>query len=155
MRYAITHGIRNGGADPSHTPEGIKQIEALRPNNIARVVVGTGLRHIQILETLIRIGELTENTKSMISPFVGSADAYNPSEGGIVLPSRYQCPLEDYIGINNPRFDIWGFVSDQIEGTLFLCGAEFLSALGVGKPAKGALYAVDIDTRACTLLQQG
>lgn len=165
LRYAITHGLRNGGFNPEHTAAGIAQLRNLVvPQGITNIVLGTGERFEEIFAALFHMNEppFDDNPnrpKIWYSPFVGSADGFDPPDR-VILGHRddgnhRSCRLADYIGVANARaFDAWAFVGSLPEGTLFLTGGEFMLALGVEKPSKGALYWIDSKTKAAPLLTQ-
>lgn len=156
IKYIVTHGARLNGVNPRHTQEGLAQIASLRiPTDIKCVIVGTGKRFWEVFQTLSEKNPIAPDAPVLVSPFCGSADAFTPPST-IVLTSGMEVPLKSYIGINNTdRFDAFGWVSDQPEGTLFIAGAEFLVALGLEKPSKGALYALNDVDKTVTLIQQG
>ena len=150
-RYLITHGLRYIGVNPSHTPEGdtqLSRLQNLTGFNIARVVIGTGIRFQEIYSALIDEEKLSGKIPVMFSPFCGSADGLDPPNG-IVLADGRKCTLgKDYIGLADTKaFDPWAFIAEQPEGTLFLAGGELAAALGIVKPAKAALYELDFTAK--------
>lgn len=147
-RFLITHGLRNGGANPSHTPEGMAQIENVKlPEGIIKVIIGTGMRFKEIHAYLVFSGHLDVNVPCVYSPFCGSADGL---EKGIrvVMVDGNECDLKtEYIGLTHPCFDAWAFIASQPEGTLFCAGGELMTALTGSVGEKGQLYELDVVTK--------
>ena len=148
MRYLVTHGERNDGADPGHTSEGLGQIRSIKlPKGIAQVVVGTGRRHWEVNEEVA--AQLPEGVAVKTSPHCGSADSLNSDKTTITLSNGKTVKLSDYIGIETSCFDAWEFIESQPDGTLFCAGGELMMALGC-KAKRGKLYELDVETRtAC------
>lgn len=154
MRYLITHGLRNGGANPVHTIEGRAQISNIvLPLGISKVVIGTGARFKEIHDYLVACGRLGVNVPCVFSPFCGSADGLEKGTR-VVMVDGQECDLAtEYIGLTDPAsFNAWGFIASQPEGTLFCAGGELMTALTGGVGEKGRLYELDIDTKTATLL---
>ena len=131
MVYLVTHGKRKFGVNPSHTPEGIQQIQKLTlPNKISLVVIGTGVRFQQIYCRMINAEHLRQNTPVRYSPFCGSADGLEANRDVIMVDGR-TVSLDDYISIGSDCFDAWKFVSDLPDRTLLCAGGELMMALGL------------------------
>lgn len=155
MRYLVTHGLRHGGINPSHTIAGYDQIGnlALPETGVAKVVVGTGIRFQEIYDILKACGQLTGNEPRAYSPFCGSADGLDPPDQ-VILANGMHCLLgRDYIGLADTQaFDAWKFVAEQPEGTLFCAGGELMTALTGNKGEKGRLYVLDVEAKTANLL---
>ena len=158
MALLITHGLRNSGEDPVHTPEGLKQIQRVVASltlPIGMVVIGTGWRFQQMFKLLYDAGKVGKDVPCRLTPFCGGAEGFDPPST-IILPNSGTCQLKEYIGLGSGfGFDPWQFVNSFQGDTLFLAGGELLTALGVEKPSKGALYGIDHAERVCHLISQG
>lgn len=157
MRYAITHGLRHAGRDPGHTEAGFNQLDKLAlPENIPLLVAGEGRRFEEMLLRFYQNKNLSPALPRYFTPFCGGAAGFDAPDD-IVLVTGTRISLKDeYLGLaNTPAFRAWEFVSLQPDGTLFLTGGEFLTALGVAKPAKGAIYRIDPAERLVELVHQG
>ncbi|MFA6503131.1 MAG: hypothetical protein WCT45_02655 [Candidatus Paceibacterota bacterium] len=156
MKYLITHGLRDSGVLPQHTEAGIAQFANLpKMDGVAKVVVGTGIRFMEIYRTLVANGQLAASTPVVYSPFCGSADGLDPPDT-ILMADGSVCKLDDYIGFGNTKaFDPWVFIAEQPVGTLFCAGGELMMALGCQKVPKAALFGLNSDARTFELVTQG
>jgi hypothetical protein len=156
MKHLITHGLRNSGALPQHTAAGLAQLANLpKLEGITKVVVGTGLRFMEIYRSLVENGKLDASVPIAYSPFCGSVDGLDPPDT-VVLANGTECKLGDYIGFGDTAaFDPWAFIGEQPDGTLFLAGGELMIALGAGKTPKAALFELNVETRDFGLICQG
>lgn len=158
LSYLITHGDRTEGFNPTHTLKGVQQIQSISiPNGIRKVVVGAGTRFREIFN-LIKDNPQIAGTTPLHSPFCGGYDGLRvATEGKMVTMTDGDVPVDIYLGlIGTPGFDPWAFINGLGERTLICGGGELLIALGYeGNPPKGALFALDVEARSITLLQQG
>ena len=154
--YLVTHGHRQNGPDPGHNQDGFKQLNNLvLPNNITRVVVGTGRRFEEMLLHFYQSNQLSTELPRYFSPFCGGAEGFDvPDEITLVTGTCISLKAE-YIGMNNKwGFNPHGFIRSQPERTLFLTGDELMMALGVTQPTRGALYHLSRNNKV-QLLRQG
>lgn len=145
MIYLITHAEKAFGPNPSHTRDGISQIEKLvLPEGIPLVVMGTGARFQEIYTALVGHGNLSRDIHVNCSPFCGSADSLEANKKDVLLVSGTIVSLNDYIGIGNDCFDAWSFLFDLPDKTLLCAGGELMIALGLGDiNEKGQLFELD------------
>jgi hypothetical protein len=148
MIYLITHGKRNFGPNPGHTEEGLRQMasvikEAADIPNIPLIVVGTGLRFIEIYTHL---SQHLPNVPVQFSPFCGSADSME-ANGQVILTNGLLVGYDNYVSVvKSPAFDAWKFVASFPDNTVLCAGGELMNALGI-KSEKGQLYELDPKTR--------
>ncbi len=144
--YLCTHADRHEGADPHHTQEGIKRLNGIKfpaAPDIRYIVRGTGRRHKEV-ELAIRNKGIPDDSVTVVSPFVGSADAIN-KDCTITLANGERVRAEEYVGlIGTVGFDPRQFLAGLPPKTLVCTGGEFLIALGLdGINERGALYQLD------------
>lgn len=153
--YLVSHGERENGTDPKHTENGIQQINNLPIPNITIIVAGTGKR-FQESAFIILSSPHECSIPLFFSPFCGSADGLDPPDD-IVMANGTRCQLStEYIGLDSPWFDAWGFVNSQPDRTLFCAGGELLIALGLKSIyKKGCLYELYPETHTGKLIAQG
>lgn len=160
LSYLITHGDREEGVNPIHTDKGREQILRLEiPADVTKLVIGTGNRFQEIANMIYSKGG---DYPCLSSPFCGGVEGIRmdtePGKPNMILTaSGFEIPEDQYLGLRNTiGFDPWVFVEGQDAGTLFCAGGELLLALGFeGRPPKGALFAIDVETKTVTLFQQG
>lgn len=154
--YLITHGDRENGPDPVHTPEGIAQIEALPlPKGINLIVSGTGKRFIQIADIVSRKLDNPEkplDTKVQVvyCPFCGGPEGFQGKDEVVLTNGRIINYRVDYVGVSNGPLDMWEVVKYfQVHGNVLLCaGGAFMIGLGLKAiNQKGHLYELDPATR--------
>lgn len=150
MVYLVTHGERNFGVNPSHTCDGILQIEKLvLPKKVSLVVIGTGWRFKEIYKIMIGrgyLGYLSQNIPVKYSPFCGSVDGLEANKD-VILTDGTTVSLDDYISIGSDCFDPWRFISDLPDNALLCAGGELMMALGLKKiNEKGQLFELDPKT---------
>ena len=144
MVYLVTHGKRNFGVNPSHTRDGILQIEKLvLPEEVSLVVIGTGWRFKEIYKTMIGRGYLSQDTPVKYSPFCGSADGLEANRD-VILVNGVTVSLDNYISLRSDCFDAWRFISDLPDRTLLCTGGELMMALGLKSiNEQGQLFELD------------
>lgn len=156
--YLVSHGERKNGANPKHTGKGLEQIRNLPiPTDVTRFVVGTGNRFHELWLIIEVYHNLNSLYKPLLfSPFCGSADGLDPPDT-IVMANGAACQIgTEYLGLESPWFDAWGFVGSQPDRTLFCAGGELLIALGLKSIyKKGCLYELYPETRTGKLIAQG
>jgi hypothetical protein len=153
--YLVTHGLRNSGPDPVHTPEGIAQIAALREKvaslPISTIIVGTGRRFQEIFETLM-VGKETRWKYIPVfhSPLCGSADGLE-KDGKVILTNGRKVSMDSYMGLNNcVAINIWRFLADLPDNALLCAGGELMITLGFEKfNQKGCLFEIDLEKKEC------
>jgi hypothetical protein len=158
MRYLITNGFRDLGYNPKHTAGGKKQIQSLVtavPDNISRIVMGTGVSFVEICEILIATGRIRSDIPKIFSPFCGTADGLR-KDGMIITCGDIPVKNETYHGpAKSPAFDSWKFISCFPRNTLFCANCELLIALNSKATSKeGCLYQID-NIMNVTLIRDG
>ncbi|MFA6050781.1 MAG: hypothetical protein WC761_06355 [Candidatus Paceibacterota bacterium] len=158
--WAITHGQKHEGVNPSLTQAGIEQIanasRKLIDYTVTGVVIGTGKRfidtHAVYRDTL---GEKKVPIK--YSPFLGSADSGKKAETGFDVVLADGTPIHDsgYIGlIGTPGVDLWAVLEGTMkDGTLLVTGREFIGAFmpnGANDAKSATVYEIDTATRTVT-----
>lgn len=143
--FVVPHGAKFPGADPSMTPEGKVQIEALKPylpENISEVWRGEGKRHGQVAEEL-------DLKPTRYNALFGPASSVERRESGAVtvLPDGSEYPFKPA--------DAWIFrasllclVEAEVKDRAAICsGRECLMALTGKKAAelKTGLYKITVD----------
>ncbi len=154
----ITHAVRKDGALPETTPEGLAQFAKLPHLDgvVSLIVIGTGVRFMEIYWELIKNGQLDPALPIKYSPFCGSADGLDQPDT-IVLANGIRCKMADYIGFGSTSaFDTWKFIDEQPDGTLFLAGGELMIALGHDvKVPKAALFLLKPEVKEFDFIAQG
>lgn len=151
MIYAVTHGKREIGVNPSHTNEGTFQL--LSPLMVGMValithygtklvLVGTGTR---FEETYLAFRPTIDHIHAKWSPFCGTEDSLIDRDGQslvvtgagrVILPSQY-------IGIpDHSAFHAWEFVKSLPDFTLLFTGRQLLKALGVERARSCSIYEI-------------
>ncbi|MBU2545501.1 hypothetical protein KKC65_03585 [Patescibacteria group bacterium] len=154
MVYLVTHGERLFGVNPSHTYDGILQIEKLvLREEISLVVIGTGARFREIYNTMINRGHLQQDTPVKYSPFCGSADGLEANKD-VILIDGTTVSLDDYISIGSNCFNAWKFISSLPDKTLLCAGGELMTALELANiNKKGHLYELDPEAKTGKKIQ--
>jgi len=149
--YLITHGDRNNGPDPTHTAEGLAQIEAIPiPNGICLIVSGTGKRFLEILEI---VRKKLPDAPVKYAPFCGGPEGFQGKDEVVLTDGRTIGYHADYIGISNGPLDMWSFIRSLPDGTLLCAGGALMIGLGLKAiNQKGHLYELDPFARTGKLL---
>jgi hypothetical protein len=159
--FAITHGEKQDGGNPSLTFKGIQQIDNLVDKVLnlhpTSVIIGTGRRFI---ETYYAISGTVPNLsfdQVKACPLLGSADSGKKAESGwdVMLADGTEIRAGNYVGLVELQNAIdWFGVLDLMaqEDTLLVTGREFIGALmGSADQAKSAtVYTIDTETKVVT-----
>lgn len=151
--HLITHGERNNGPNPGHTPLGFEQIQGLElPIGITQVGIGTGRRFQEIYDTICN--QLPDGTSHFYSPFCGSANGIEP-DGQIILVNGKLVDEKNYLNlIRSKSFNAWEFINELANGTLLCAGGELIIALGLKTiNQKGHLYKLLPETLTGHMIQ--
>lgn len=144
MIYLVTHGERFFGVNPSHTCDGILQIEKLvLKEKPPLVVIGTGARFQEIYNTMVNKKQLSRDVPIKRSPFCGSADGLEANKD-VILVDGTTVRLDNYISIGSDCFNAWRFISSLPDNTLLCAGGELMISLGLKSiNEKGQLFELD------------
>lgn len=154
--YLITHGHQHLGCNSGHNDAGFAQLDNLiLPDDVTRVIVGTGQRFEEMLLRFYQRGKLSTNLPRYFSPFCGGPEAFDTPDEIILVTGTRICLEAEYIGMDNHwGFNPQGFIRSQPDNALFLTGSELMQALHVDRPAHGALYCLSRNNKI-KLLQRG
>lgn len=156
MALLITSGfVRRGVPNPPHTPAGLADFAKIEfPYKPTFVVMGSGLRLLQICREIAWEREQLKGFEYRVSPFCGGAEVID-DEGNTWLASGAKVPTGHYHGTASvDAFDAWAFIRGYPEQALFIGDQEFALALGIPNPGKACLYQIDQRARSYELLQQ-
>lgn len=148
--FLVTHGDRHNGPDPVHTEKGLGQIRNLALPTVETIVAGTGGRFQEVYDIVYpKLRNAKGDTpRAFHSPFCGSADGLD--KGRVVLTNGRSVRIpEEYSGIvQNPYFDVWGWLRSFEGDTLFCAGGELLTALRLTGAERGMIYEIDLMERS-------
>ncbi|OGY94673.1 MAG: hypothetical protein A2406_02515 [Candidatus Komeilibacteria bacterium RIFOXYC1_FULL_37_11] len=153
--YAVLHGDKHEGADPTMTPSGVNQIESLKdllPDNPSAIICGTGRRHRHVAATLG-----LEMTRSTL--LLGDATSMDTIDGNptIIFADGTACWYEQYTGIQDMAPAIHNFLRSLPDQAVLCTGRPFAKSLGIEVAKSGSVVEITIDDNdelGCSILEQ-
>jgi len=150
--YAVLHGDKKLGADPSLTSEGRSQIHLLRrllPANPVEVLCGTGRRHHQTCTALAL-------TMTGSTPIIGDPTSLEMTNDGvkvIVFADGSSAPVSEDRSIADISLVARPFVAGLKDNTVLCTGRPFLLALNWSAPS-GTVILLEVDDDGGITFQQ-
>jgi hypothetical protein len=180
MIYIATHGLREIGADPSHTPEGLEQVRIMRSllnfleknshANIKRIILGYGIRFSEVLgkskfsEVFSQIREAFSDIRVEGSIHFGWAGSrINNADGTVdyVLDDNTRIPAECNLEISDlfTAEEMWACLRRRARevrpcDVLICANSPVLAAIGI-ESKSGSVYQVNPTKKKWKPLMEG
>lgn len=141
--FVVTHGAKMPGSDPGLTEKGFEEVAALRsflPEKAAKVVCGTGRRHLDVARALGFVPSLFTPLAGV--PDSGIPDPNNPGQITIVLACGERVPGAYYSGEKDAERSIVDLLRLLPNNSVICSGRPFLLNLGEQDIASGAVYEI-------------
>lgn len=140
--FVVTHGDKHHGANPSLTPTGVEQNEALRsflPHKPEMVISGTGKRHLDVATAL----GLTPNRYTAT---VGGPDSLEMvgEKRMIILANGSLVNFDDYTTLADTEIAIKKVVTELPHNSVICAGRPSMIMLGKNDAKNAAVYEITV-----------